>query len=66
MSIETPKITVHSSGDPDHPIRITAPGRDPLDVTRAELMTLVHEGRMRLMRTFPTPPIVGGIPDSGG
>ncbi|MGC0421552.1 hypothetical protein [Embleya sp. AB8] len=59
-------ISVAPSGDEDRPIRISAPGRDPLDVTRAELTALVHESRVHLMRTFPTPPIGGGITDSGG
>lgn len=52
-------VAVQPSGDPDRPIRIIAPDRDPLDVTRAELTALVHESRMHLMRTFPAPPVGG-------
>ncbi|WP_406299177.1 hypothetical protein OG948_28430 [Embleya sp. NBC_00888] len=59
-------VAVQPSGDPDRPIRIIAPDRDPLDVTRAELTALVHESRMHLMRTFPPPPVGGGIPGPGG
>ncbi|GCE01081.1 hypothetical protein EHYA_08820 [Embleya hyalina] len=58
-------ISVSPSGDEVRPIRITAPGRNPLDVTRAELTALVHESRMYLMRTFPAPS-VGSLSDSSG
>ncbi|MGC0423601.1 hypothetical protein [Embleya sp. AB8] len=59
-------ISVTPSGNEDRQVRITAPGRDPLDVTRPELAALVHEARMYLMRTCPPPPFGGGVPDSGG
>lgn len=58
-------IRVGPSGNEHRPIRIEVPGRAPLDVTRAELTALVHESRMYLMRTFPTPPL-DRISNSGG
>ncbi|MGW1989557.1 hypothetical protein [Embleya sp. NPDC001921] len=48
---ERPRPTVGPSGDPDRPIRITASGRAPLDVTRAELAALIADGRAYMVRT---------------
>ncbi|OPC80351.1 hypothetical protein B4N89_04770 [Embleya scabrispora] len=56
---------VTPSGDEVRLIRITTPGREPLDVTRAEPTALVHESRMYPMRTLPAPSVGRGL-DSGG
>ncbi|WP_439674442.1 hypothetical protein [Embleya sp. MST-111070] len=59
------RVSVAESGDSTRPHRIALPGRPELDVTRAELTALVHEARMRLMRTLP-PTGIGRISNSGG
>ncbi|GCD93287.1 hypothetical protein EHYA_00930 [Embleya hyalina] len=59
------RVSVTESGDSTRPHRITLPDRPELDVTGAELTVLVHEARMRLMRTLP-PTGIGRISNSGG
>ncbi|OPC83679.1 hypothetical protein B4N89_24495 [Embleya scabrispora] len=59
------RVSVTESGDSSRPHRIVLPGRPELDLTRAELTALVHEARMRLVRTLP-PTGIGRISNSGG
>jgi len=60
-----PRVRVGPSGDEERPIRIETPDREPLDVTRAELIVLHRTAKDYLLRTFPAPP-VRGRSDSGG
>jgi len=58
-------VSVAASGDEDRPIRIELPDREPLDVTRQELIVLHRTAKDYLLRTFPAPS-VRGRSDSGG
>jgi len=59
------RVHVGPSGEQDLPIRIELPGREPVDVTRAELVALHRLANSYLLRTFPAPS-VRGRSDSGG
>jgi len=58
------RVRVGPSGEKQRPIRIEAPGREPLDLTRAELLIVQRATRDYLLRTFPAPSVRRS--DSGG
>jgi hypothetical protein len=51
------RVRVCPSDDEHRPIRIELPGREPVDVTRAELIALQRLAGAYLLRTFPAPSV---------